>query len=209
MASRSDLALSELISNAEDCIRKVYAQSAQLDNLKLSHHPSTYHGEFAANTKSHQSHKLLTPPASHRAAEPDQPISAVQDELIGAARVFIRDGVLPTSSTLKSGADEESQRNMMVLESLSREHSHQIESLALELHQMRRDYFVLQEKYEDLQVSSSVQMTDIANRRDLILHNLQQETMARVAKEKVLQEAVAVIQRLTGRKFSGVFSLYM
>ena len=158
----------------------------------------------------------LSPVSHAREAKPVQqlrtePYDARPEHVLEAARKFLRDGdvqltpqggaqrAAPTgSSTSRIDASHH-----MVLERLSLEHSQQLSAINDHLQRLQEEHRVLLDKYEDLQVSSALQMKEILARRDAILDSLRLETANRVAKEKVLQQATAVIQRLTGRKFTG------
>lgn len=129
------------------------------------------------------------------------------EQVLDAARQFLRNGVAPQGGAQLAAPKSNTTLHIdashhMVLERLSLEHSEQLRVINDDLQRLQEEHRKLLDKYEDLQVSSALQMKEILARRDAILDSLRLETANRVAKEKVLQQATAVIQRLTGRKFT-------
>ncbi|MGB1603629.1 MAG: hypothetical protein ACPIOQ_63450, partial [Promethearchaeia archaeon] len=88
-----------------------------------------------------------------------------------------------------------------VLERLSAQHAMEQQSRETALRTLQAQFHELESEFHDLQISSALQLKEVSDRRDVILEALRAETAARHDKEKVLQEAVSMIRRLTGRSF--------
>ena len=186
------LTLPELVTNAEQVISRVHEQTRLLQDGR--HQPVRGHHMSPQTGEEDQARGYkLSPEAVLRAGQDFVHNGVVGSEL--QARL-LTDG--DDGGTGLSALHASYQR---VLERLSAQHAMEQQSRETALRTLQAQFHELESELHDLQISSALQLKEVSDRRDVILEALRAETAARHDKEKVLQEAVSMIRRLTGRSF--------